>query len=215
MRTALLALMLGVVAPEGGCRRGTPAARPTSTRAQPTSSAGQLDGMGKAMLDPTRVDLMQPDALVARLHLAPEAVVADLGAGPGAFSHAFARALPRGKLIATDIKLTYLSRIEADARAAGTGNIETRRVAPDVSGLHEGEVDLVFLCQVDHYLRDREAYLRALVPALRPGGRVVIVNYLRERGTIEAIAARLGWREVDRWEPAMGFFARAYAAERR
>jgi SAM-dependent methyltransferase len=207
MRATLFLLALCA----GGCHRGAP----SSPASAPASSTTELDGMGKAMLDPTRLDIMRIDALVARLHLAPEALVADLGAGPGAFSHALARAVPRGKVIALDLKPAYLARIEADARAAGAHNIETRLIGPDASGLGAGEVDLVFLCQVDHYLRDREAYLRALAPALRPGGRIVVVNYLRERDTIEAIAARLGWREVDRWEPVMGFFARAYAPEPR
>ena len=206
MRVAIA--LAAVAALGGGCHR---AATPSAPGAAPDLAARRLDGMGRAMLDPTRVDIMQPDALVARMHLAPDAVVADVGAGPGAFSHALARAVPRGKVIATDIKAEYLERIEADARAHGETNVETRLVAPDGNGLGTAEVDVAFLCQVDHYLRDRPAYLRALGPALRPGGRVVIVNYLRARDAIDALAPTLGWREVDRWEPVMGFFARAYS----
>jgi precorrin-6B methylase 2 len=173
-----------------------------------------LDGTGRAMLSDMRRDIMQPTALVARLHLPLDAVVADLGAGPGAFTHDLARAVPRGKVIAIDIDRAYLARIERDARARGEGNVETRLTTTEDSGLGPDEADLVFLCQVDHYLRDRPAYLRALGGRLRMGGRVVIVNSLREGDAIDRIASQLGWRELDRWEPAAGFFARAFAVSR-
>jgi len=194
-------------------RRHAPAA-PRSAAADLGHTA-TLDGMGSSMLAPVRLEIMRPEALVARLALAPTAIVADIGAGPGAFTHALARAVPRGKVIATDVRSPYLERVERDARDRGERNIETRIVTPESSGLLPGEVDLAFLCQVDHYLRDRPAYLRALTATLRPGGRVVIVNYLKERDVIDALAKDLHWEEVDRWEPAMGFFGRIYMISRR
>lgn len=163
------------------------------------------------MLDPTRLDVMQPQAVVARLDLAVDAVVADVGAGPGAFTHLLARTVPRGRVIATDIDPRALGRLEEDARAAQEANIEPRLVTSEETGLRDGEVDLAFLCQVDHYLRDRSAYLAQLARAIRPGGRIVLLNYLKHRAVLEGTAAALGWRLLSSWEPAQGFYANVYA----
>ena len=202
MRASLVMLVL-----IAACNR--PSASPASPPAPCALPA--LDGTGQAMLSPVRIDVMQPETLVARVGVAPDAVVADIGAGPGAFTHLFARAAKQGKVIATDLKDDYLARIELDARARGETNIEVRRVEPEETGLAAGEVDVAFLCQVDHYLRDRRAYLGKLALSLKPNGRIVIVNYLRERDAIDKLAAELHFREVDRWEPVAGFFARSYS----
>lgn len=178
--------------------------------AKPATADPTLDGMGRMMLSPVRVDVMQPAAIVQHLGLRADSIVADVGAGPGAFTHLLARAVPRGRVIATDVSGPYLAHIEGEARAQGEHHVEARLVAPDATGLADHEVDVVFLCQVDHYLRDRRTYLAALARALRPEGRIVIVNYLRERDAIEAVMRELGWTEVDRWQPVEGFFARAY-----
>jgi SAM-dependent methyltransferase len=163
------------------------------------------------MLDPARLAILRPDAIVARLALAHDAVVADVGAGPGAFTRALAEAVPRGRVIATDVDATALLRVAADAAARGERNVDTRVVGREAHGLGSREGDLAFLCQVGHYQRDSSAYLSALEAARRPGGRGANVNNHREREGNERTAAALGWRELDRWTPAEGFFGRVYA----
>jgi hypothetical protein len=67
-------------------------------------------------------------------------------------------------------------------------------------------VDLVLLCQVDHYLIDRARYFAALLPALRPRGRLVLVNYRRHRAADLAAAHEVGLRVLDEWSPSPPFF---------
>jgi ubiquinone/menaquinone biosynthesis C-methylase UbiE len=160
----------------------------------------------RLMLDPLRAAGLRPAELVARLHLRPRDVVADLGAGPGFLTLPLARAVPRGRVIATDVRPEYLLVAARRAKEAGIANLETLAVPADSPSLPPGSVDLALLCQVDQYLPDRARYLAALRPALRPGGRVAIVNYARYREADRAAARAAGLRVVDEWQPTPPFF---------
>jgi SAM-dependent methyltransferase len=166
----------------------------------------ELDAQGRAMLDPAREARLRPAALVEHLGLRPDAVVADIGAGPGLLTLPLARAVPQGHVIATDINQDYLRVLERRAKDAGLRQIETRRAPPEAPGLDAGSVDLALLCQVDHVLRDRVGYLRALVRALRPGGRIVIIHHTDHRPGAEALAHAAGLMVVDSWAPSNDFF---------
>jgi ubiquinone/menaquinone biosynthesis C-methylase UbiE len=170
-------------------------------------SKDELDPMGRAMLDSLRVEALHPADLVARLRLQPDAIVADVGAGPGFLTLPLAQAVPRGKVIATDVRADYLVVAARRAVQAGRGNVKTLVVAPEAPGLEPHSVDVAILCQVDHYLRDRVRYLTALVQAMRPGGRIVLVNYARHRDANLAAAHAAFLRVVDEWNPSPPFFA--------
>jgi 2-polyprenyl-3-methyl-5-hydroxy-6-metoxy-1,4-benzoquinol methylase len=134
----------------------------------------------------------RPDLLVAALHIGPGAVVADVGAGAGYLTHRLAaRVGPAGRVVATDVDGAALARIGASA--PGEAPIATRTVTPDDPGLEPGTYDLILLSEVDHLLPDRAAYLRRLVPALKPGrGLIAISNRRAHRAAVLAAAARAG-----------------------
>jgi SAM-dependent methyltransferase len=126
--------------------------------------------------DPQRDAWQRPDAVISALALAPDAVVADLGAGTGYFAMRLARAVPRGRVFAIDVEPDMVRHLGERATREGLGNITALRNSTDDPGLPE-RVDLVFLCDVAHHLADRTAFFTAVVPRLRPGGRVVIVDF--------------------------------------
>ena len=66
------------------------------------------------------------DTVIAHLELAPDATIADVGAGPGYLTLPLARVVPRGRVIATDIREAYLDATISRARAAGVAKHETR-----------------------------------------------------------------------------------------
>ncbi len=67
-------------------------------------------------------------------------------------------------------------------------------VVIDAAGIRDmASVDLALMVQVDHYLPDRAAYFRKLRPALRPGGRLALVNYNRYRELDLAAATASGY----------------------
>lgn len=120
----------------------------------------------------------QPARVLAALDLAPGAQVADLGAGGGYFTFRFADAVgPTGRVYAIDVDPDMLAYLREQAQARGLTNVEVIAAAPDDPRLPPDGVDLLFTCNTYHHLQDRTAYFARLRPALRPGGRVAIVDY--------------------------------------
>lgn len=136
----------------------------------------------------------RPDLVVATIGLRPGDVVADVGAGTGLLTVHVARAVaPGGKVVATDVEPEVLDLLGARMTEAGLADVVERRVVgPGDPGLEPGRFDVILLAQVDHYFDDRVAWLRAALPALRPGGRVVITNRIHHRAAGVAGAEAAG-----------------------
>jgi SAM-dependent methyltransferase len=117
-----------------------------------------------------------------------------------------AGAVPSGRVIATDLRPVSLGIIRRRATAVGRSNVETLTAERDHCRLDRASVDLALLCQVDHHLADRVAYLRTVVEALRPDGRIAIVNIARLLRTNQAAGRALGLEVVDEWWPSAGYF---------
>jgi SAM-dependent methyltransferase len=171
-----------------------------------------LDLPGRMMLDPIRVEALKPDELVARLRVGPRDVVADVGAGVGFLTLPLLRVA--GRVIATDLRADYLEVARRRARRAGLPGFETRVVPADRPSLPESGVDLALLCQVDHALADRAGYFAQLKGALKPGGRIALVNYRRYRAPDLEAARVAGLRVVDEWDPSPPFFVLVLKSEK-
>jgi len=129
------------------------------------------------LVRPDRVAGLRIDAVIDALDLQDGDVVADIGAGPGAFSTPFAKAVaPNGKVLAADLWPELLDYITAKAKREGIDNVETILCAPDDPKLPPGQVDLAFFHDVFHNVPDRQAYLERLASYLKPGGRIAIVE---------------------------------------
>src|SRR5262249_11594684 len=134
------------------------------------------------------------------------AIVADVGAGPGFLTLPLARAVHDGEVIATDVRGDYLAVLKERAEKEGVHNVRTKVVPADQPGLDPKSIDLAVLCQVDHYLSDRAAYLRALIPALKPGGRIAIINYARYKDDDLRASEQAALEKLDEWAPSPPFF---------
>ena len=156
---------------------------------------------------------LQPELVVERLQLAADAWVADLGCGPGVFSLAFARACPQGVVLAVDIEPRQLDRLGEHLRAEELDNVVPVLAAPDDPHLPPGRIDLIFIGDTYHHLEDRVAYMRALRRALRPDGRLALLEYKPgdlpvgpppERklaaGELESELEAAGWRVEARFD---------------
>lgn len=126
--------------------------------------------------DPARDAWQKPHEVIQALALAPDARVADLGAGTGYFSVRLAHMLPGGRVYAADIEADMVRYLGERAQREGLKNIVPVQSAPDDPRLPE-KVDLVLLVNVYHHIEDRARYFRALRAALRPGGRVAVVDF--------------------------------------
>jgi len=120
--------------------------------------------------DPAREAWQQPGRVVEVLRFRPEEIVADVGAGSGYFARRIAPRVSRVYAVDTDERLL---RILA---AGSPTNIHTVVAAPDDPRLPPASVDTIFLCDALHNLPGRRAYYPKLDRALRPGGRIVVID---------------------------------------
>ncbi|MEW6248240.1 MAG: methyltransferase domain-containing protein [Nitrospirota bacterium] len=130
------------------------------------------------MNDPSRDAWQQPKTVIQALSIAPGSRVADLGAGGGYFTWRLAEAVgPEGKVYAVDVDETALRLIEQERAQRGVANVELVRATPTDARLPVAGVDLIFTCNTYHHLPDRTAYFQSLARALRPGGRIAVIEY--------------------------------------
>jgi len=125
----------------------------------------------------SRVADLQIDLVVSKLALPRDAVVGDLGSGPGLFSVAFARACPDGVVFACDIEPAQLDRIREEIHADHLENIVPVLASADDPHFPPARLDVVFIADTYHHLDDRVAYMKRLKSVLKPGGRVVLLEY--------------------------------------
>ena len=128
----------------------------------------------KVLEDPSRDAWQKPHEVVTALGLKPTDVVADIGAGTGYFSRRFAN--HAAKVYAVDIDKELLAIAQKDAPT----NLTVVLAAPDDPRLREQSVDLIFFCDVLHHIANRAAYYPKLVKALKPGGRVVVIDFYKK-----------------------------------
>src|SRR5262249_40792244 len=108
---------------------------------------------------------------------------ADVGAGTGLFTRAFAAAVgDKGKVFAVDIAPTFLRHIEKTCREAKITNVETIRCDQFSTKLPKDSVDLVFICDTYHHFEFPQRTLQSIHDALRPGGQVVLIDFHRIEG---------------------------------
>jgi len=122
------------------------------------------------------------DRLASVMELRPGMTGAEIGAGYGRIAVRIAHHLGvSGHLYATEIEADKLKAIQSAASAAGLTNITVIRAGEHSAGLPENCCDIIFMRRVYHHLTDAAAVNRTLYSALRPGGRLVIIDFLSPR----------------------------------
>jgi SAM-dependent methyltransferase len=126
-----------------------------------------------------------PDAALNVLKIANGASVADIGAGSGYITvRLAARVGPTGRVFANDVQpqmLTILARRLSNAKITNVtlveGTLDDPRLPP-------ASVDLALMVDVYHELSQPQAILRHLRESLKPGGRLVLLEYRKEDPTV-------------------------------
>jgi len=135
------------------------------------------ESWAKVFDDPARDAWQQPDRVIAALELTPAMVVADVGAGTGYFTMRIARAVPTGQVLATDVEPDMVRYLTERATREGLANVRAIATPPADPQLASATVDRILVVDVWHHLGDRTAYAKHLAAALRPGGRIVVVDF--------------------------------------
>lgn len=112
----------------------------------------------------------------------PGMSVADLGAGDGYYTVRLAQRVGRkGRVLAEDIDTAANERLGSRVLNEGLENVSIKLGTEDDPRLPEGSFDRIFLVHMYHEVSEPYAFLHRLRPALRPGGRVIVVDV--DRGT--------------------------------
>jgi SAM-dependent methyltransferase len=112
------------------------------------------------------------------LVLKPGMTVADVGAGNGRATVIIARTVgPQGRVFSTEIDPDALEDIREAARKAGLQNVTVVTAAERDTGLPPGCCDAIFARSVYHHLSHPAETNRSLWQALRPGGRLALIDF--------------------------------------
>jgi predicted methyltransferase len=122
--------------------------------------------------------------LAELLALKPEMTVADVGAGGGAMSVEMAKWLgPRGRVYATDIGAAQLAEITAAVKEAALSNVVVLQGGASSTNLPNECCDAIFLRDVYHHLTRPQEFDASLLAALKPGGRLAIMDFPPDPGS--------------------------------
>lgn len=146
---------------------------------------------------PDRDAWQQPDRVLARMNLQPEHRVADIGAGTGYFATRAARVVTRGRVWAVDIEPSMVRYLNERARRENLDNLFSILGSASDPLLPE-PVDVILVVDTWHHIDGRVAYFTNVRSSLRPGGRVVIVDYKRDSPEGPPVAMRVPPEEVRR-----------------
>ncbi len=169
MKRLLLAAVIACSSPpavEDGHYRGRPIATTCGWE-----GAGWLDRAD-------RDEREQPDRVLDALALTATMTVADVGAGTGYFTRRIAKRVAH--VYATDLQPEMLALLAQNLARDGLANVETIRAGDRDAALPPACCDVVLLVDVYHELADPVAVTAGLRRALKPGGRLVLVEYRGE-----------------------------------
>ena len=176
---------------------------------------------GAAWLErPERIEEERPDQVVEQMKLKPADVVADIGAGTGYFSFRISRVVKQGKVFAVDIQPEMLGVIEKRKKESKTDNVIAVKSEETDAKLPDNSVDVVLLVDVYHEFSFPREMMLSVVKAMKPGGRVVQIEYRGEDPDVpikrlhkmtvaqarkEMAAVGLVWKETNSFLPQQHF----------
>ncbi|MDJ0733450.1 MAG: class I SAM-dependent methyltransferase [Nostocaceae cyanobacterium] len=129
---------------------------------------------------PSREVQEKPSLIINALNFKPDDVVADIGAGTGYISFMIAPQLPQGKVLAVDIQPEMLDIIEFFKQEKNITNVEPILATSTNPNLPLATVDLALMVDAYHEFEYPREVMSEIVSALKPGGRVVLVEYRGE-----------------------------------
>ncbi len=146
--------------------------------------------------------------IVAAAGVEPGDVVADVGAGTGAFMGPLVEAVGEsGHVMAVEISIRFVERLRQVADEAGYDNVTAVFSSFTSATLPPGAVDRMIVVDTYHHFDDHAAMLASMLAALRPGGMLIVVDFDRHDGSRDWVKGHVrAAKEVFRGEiEAAGF----------
>lgn len=177
-------------------------------RDKPVLPSDDVYATGPQDEDRDRHVWQKPGLVIDVLGDIEEKVIADIGAGEGFFARRLAPLADR--VIAVEIDqqwIDYLNTLRLTELPTNLRNrLEPRLATADDPMLEDNEVDIILFVNTLYLIKRREAYLGKLQPALRSGGRIVIVDWKKEPTALgPPVADRIGLSELGTMLERAGF----------
>jgi len=162
----------------------------------------------------------QPQAVIEHLPLNPTDQVADLGTGTGYFAFRIANSIPEGKVYAVDIQPEMLSVVNRLKKQNQVDNLETVLGTEINPNLPPDSIDVALMVDAYHEFAYPQETMKSLYTALKPGGKVILVEYRQENPMImikplhkmsqkqvkkEMKAANFRWQKTQEFLPEQHF----------
>jgi predicted methyltransferase len=120
----------------------------------------------------------QPDQIMDELGIAEASVVADVGAGSGWFCMRLSRRVgPNGIVYAQDVQQAMVNAISRRVQREGLSNVQTVLGQESDPRLPRGKLDAILIVGVYNEIEDRVTMLRNLAAALKPQGRIGVIDF--------------------------------------
>jgi predicted methyltransferase len=133
--------------------------------------------------DPARDAWQKPAEVVQLSAIAPGMHVADIGAGTGYFLPHLSRAVgAQGVVHALDVEPDMVRHMTERTRREGLANVQARVIPTNDPGLAPASVDRVLVVDTWHHIDARVDYSKKLLAGLKPGGRLLVVDFTLESG---------------------------------
>lgn len=182
--------------------------RPDAVQAQDDRRPASVIGPGSAdhLERPGRDEEQKPDEILRQMALENGDVVADVGAGTGYFTRRLAKAVaPAGRVYAVDIQPEMLAHLKENAEKAGVRNVVVVLAETDDPRLPRDSLDWILLVNTYHEMQHPKASLAKMREALKPGGKVALVESRLEGDSASHVPKehRMSKKQVlAEWEPA-------------
>ncbi|GAA4375273.1 class I SAM-dependent methyltransferase [Hymenobacter koreensis] len=124
------------------------------------------------------------DVLLRELQLRPTDVVADIGAGTGYFTFRISPMVPQGKVLAVDIQPEMIAALNKTKGQNAAANVEPVLGTVSNPNLPAQTVDLALIVDAYHEFDHPREMMRAIRNALKPGGRLALVEYRAEDSNV-------------------------------
>ncbi len=140
-----------------------------------------MGAMGSDWLERDTRDLEEnTKAAIAAIDVAPNAVMADIGAGTGYYSFLLAKKVPNGKVYAVDIQDEMIDVLKTRKRQLKDSVVQIIKSTIQSPNLPANSIDLALMVDVYHELEYPQEMLQALRTALKPGGKILLIEYRGE-----------------------------------
>jgi len=154
------------------------------------SDALDVEGWATRFSGESREAFHARNEVVKAMALKPGETIADVGAGTGIYTRLFAQAVgPTGTVTATDLAPKFLSYIAANAATDGLKNVRTLQAGDRTSNLPPSSVDVIFHSDVYHHFEYPMIMNADLRRALKPGGRLYVLEMEKEGGNTAHVRA--------------------------